>query len=106
LPDKTRRRFKVTVVTTLNQFFDEDKKLSNLEKNIPEYKFGFGNGPRLLTPSAGFSAYKFPWAANSSDSDTSGRTTPYKNVSSSIPDNIVEACFSFFFALFLFLILI
>jgi hypothetical protein len=25
LPDKTRRRLKVTVVTTLNQFFDEDK---------------------------------------------------------------------------------
>jgi len=25
LPDKTRRRFKVTVVTTLNQFFDEDE---------------------------------------------------------------------------------
>jgi hypothetical protein len=25
LPDKTRRRFKVTFVTTLNQFFDEDK---------------------------------------------------------------------------------
>jgi hypothetical protein len=25
LPDKTRGRFKVTVFTTLNQFFDEDK---------------------------------------------------------------------------------
>jgi len=25
LPDKTRRRFKVTIVTTLNQFFNEDK---------------------------------------------------------------------------------
>jgi hypothetical protein len=25
LSDKTRRQFKVTVVTTLNQFFDEDK---------------------------------------------------------------------------------
>jgi hypothetical protein len=25
LPDKTRRLFKVTVVTILNQFFDQDK---------------------------------------------------------------------------------
>jgi len=70
-------------------------KAEQPRNNKPEYKCGFGNGPRLLTPSARFSASKFPWMANSSGSCISARTTPYKNVSSSIAHHIAEACFLF-----------